>query len=337
MKKKRKLSKKLIAVLAVLFVALLVLNLLPPAKNVENNPFLIESGGLPLIAAHRGGGLNNPESTMMAFRYAVETVGVDILEGDLHLTRDGHLVFGHDHYIDETCDANGDLSPEEVQALCTDSAKRHYIRNMTLEELQAYNFGYYFEDAEGNRPYQHAEDPAALGLRITTAKEVFDAFAEAYPDLLFIIEIKGSGNWGKEGVAALSALLENYPGLEQRIVVSTFHDEVEALLRTEYPHLVRGAATAAAATFVGTSYLGVNYFDKSDFACLQIPAFYKVGPLRFSVTARHMITQAHRRNIAVQYWTVNEASDMRELVRLGCDCIMTDDPALLKEVLGEFD
>lgn len=49
-----------------------------------------------------------------------------------------------------------------------------------------------------------------------------------------------------------------------------------------------------------------------------------------------IIKRAHRRNIAVQYWTINDADEMRELIELGCDCIMTDNPELLSSVLEEY-
>ena len=38
----------------------------------------------------------------------------------------------------------------------------------------------------------------------------------------------------------------------------------------------------------------------------------------------------------MQYWTINDADEMRELIELGCDCIMTDNPELLKSVLDEY-
>ena len=109
----------ILAIILTLIVAFFaVINLIPPQKNVENNPFLVEKGGLPMIAAHRGGGVNNPENTLLAFREAVHTIGVEILEGDLYLTKDGYLVYNHDSYIDETCNINGDISLEEVKTLC---------------------------------------------------------------------------------------------------------------------------------------------------------------------------------------------------------------------------
>ena len=151
--KKHPVLKVLGIILAVIVVFFAVINIIPPKKNVENNPFLVEKGGLPMIAAHRGGGANNPENTLLAFREAVHTIGVEILESDLYLTKDGYLVYNHDSYIDETCNINGDISLEEVEVLCEDKSNRHYISDMTLEELRQYNFGYYFEDASGRRIY----------------------------------------------------------------------------------------------------------------------------------------------------------------------------------------
>lgn len=91
----------------------------------------------------------------------------------------------------------------------------------------------------------------------------------------------------------------------------------------------------SAAKFVFTQYLGVNLFDNGDFACLQIPTSYDVG-VEIPLDSRSLVRRAHRRNIAVQYWTVNDAEEMRMLIEMGVDCIMTDDPALMREVLEEY-
>ena len=48
------------------------------------------------------------------------------------------------------------------------------------------------------------------------------------------------------------------------------------------------------------------------------------------------INRAHRRNIAVQYWTINEEADMRNLINKGVDAIMSDDIALLRNVLDDM-
>ena len=68
----------------------------------------------PLIFAHRGGALEAPESTLRAFTYAKDVAGADILELDVHLTKDGKFVVWHGPDLDnvyinksETCPNDG--------------------------------------------------------------------------------------------------------------------------------------------------------------------------------------------------------------------------------------
>ncbi len=335
MKKHRKLKIFGIVVASIL-AFILVINIVPPAKAVANNPFIVGEGNLPMIAAHRGGGENNPENTMLAFREAVE-MGVQILESDLYLTKDGYLVYNHDSYIDRTSNVNGDKTKEEVEELCETSSNRHYISDMTLAELKQYNFGYYFVDEDGNRPYQNAsaQEIIDLGLQIATVEMLFEEFYQTNPNLLFIVEIKDGGERGKTACAKLNAVLNEYPAYKNRIVVGTFHDEIESEIKTNYPDLYRGASTGVAAGFIITQIARVNIFYKADFACLQIPTSYDVG-ITLNLDSKALIDRAHRQNIAVQYWTINDAKEMKRLINLGCDCIMTDNPALLKEVLSEY-
>ena len=288
-----------------------------------------------MIAAHRGGSINNPENTLLAFRDAVETIGVDIIESDLYLTTDGYLVYNHDDYIDETCNVNGDISLDEVKALCENEENRHYIEDMTLAELQQYNFGYYFTDENGERIYKDVENIEEMGLQIATAEELFEMFYETHPELMFIVEIKDGGERGIEACRILAETLDAYPDYKDQIVIGTFNDEIEEELKANYPDLLRGAPVGTAAKFVLTQYLGVNIFDNGDFACLQIPMSYDVG-IEIALDKKTIINRAHRRNIAVQYWTINDADEMRELIEMGVDCIMTDDPVLLSEVLEEY-
>lgn len=334
---KRRPGLKIVgAILVLVAVFMIVINVITPKKNVEENPFVVGEGGLPMIAAHRGGGKNNPENTMLAFRTAVSYYRVDIIESDLYLTEDGYLVYNHDAYIDETCNVNGDISLDEVRALCEDEANRHYIRDMTLAELEQYNFGYYFENADGERIYKDVADPKTEGLVIATADKLFEEFYVTNPDLLFIIEIKDEGERGYEACRVLyETLAEDYSEYLDNIVVGTFHDEIEKELKEKYPTLMRGAPTGTAAKFIITQLFRVNIFDNGDFACLQIPMSYKVG-ITVPLNKRTIIERAHKRNIAVQYWTINDEDEMRELIDLGCDCIMTDDIALLREVIESY-
>ena len=332
---KQKRWKVFGTIVAGIVVVLLIINIIPAKQNVENNPFVVEEGGLPMIAAHRGGGDNNPENTLLAFREAVNTIGVQIIESDLYLTKDGYLVYNHDSYIDETCNINGDLTLDEVEKLCEDKANRHYIEDMTLAELEQYNFGYYFEDENGQRIYKDVIDLEGTGLQIATVDKLFAEFYESHPELMFIVEIKNSGELGYQACKILNDTLNQYPEYRDQIVVGTFHDEIETELKDKYSDLLRGAPTGTAAKFILTQFLRVNIVDNSDFACLQIPTSYDLG-ITLQLKKDTILKRAHRRNIAVQYWTINDPDEMRELIALGCDCIMTDNPELLRSVLNEY-
>lgn len=130
---------------------------------------------------------------------------------------------------------------------------------MTLAELQAYNFGYYFEDQNGERIYRDVSNPAEMGLQIATADQLFAEFYDSHPDLLFIVEIKNDGEAGHEACRILYETLQQYPAYMDQIVIGTFHDEIEEELQTDYPDLFRGASLGAARKFILTQYLGVNY------------------------------------------------------------------------------
>ncbi|HGE72889.1 TPA: glycerophosphodiester phosphodiesterase [Candidatus Poribacteria bacterium] len=85
------------------------------------------------IIGHRGARGLEPENTMRSFKKALE-LGVDYIECDVHLTKDGHIVLIHDHTLDRTTNGTGyvnDYSFDEIRKL--DAGKGEKIP--TLQEL----------------------------------------------------------------------------------------------------------------------------------------------------------------------------------------------------------
>ncbi|MBO7515426.1 MAG: hypothetical protein J6T47_07385 [Lachnospiraceae bacterium] len=329
--KKRSKLKKVLKVLGcivlVLAVFLVVINLIPPKKVTENNPFIKEEGELPMIAAHRGGGVSNPENTLMAYRAAVREIGIQICETDVWMTSDGHLVYNHDETINRTA--------------CKEGEADVVIAEHTLAELRKYNMGYNFKDPDtGEYPYRDAteEEQDRLGLKIMEFHELMEEFYDTNKELLFIVEIKNGGETGYQAADIIDrTLTERFPDYKNRIVIGTFHPEIEDDLRNDHPTLMRGGSTAGAGKFIITQLFGVNLFANVDFTCLQIPTSFKIAGIKLDLTRDTYIKRAHRRNMAVQYWTINEADEMRMLIEKDVDAIMTDDPKLLKEVLKEYE
>jgi glycerophosphoryl diester phosphodiesterase len=106
-----------------------------------------------LLYGHRGASAERPENTLVSFERAV-ALGVDVLELDVHLTRDGHVVVSHD--------ATG-------QRMASEPA---HIRECSLAEVQRWDAGYGFVDRRGNRPF------AGRGHRIPRLAEVLEAFRD---------------------------------------------------------------------------------------------------------------------------------------------------------------
>ena len=81
--------------------------------------FFGESAARPLVAGHRGYKAKYPENTMLGFRKAL-ALGVDMLEIDLRLTRDGQLILMHDATVDRTTNGHGRIEQftmKDVRAL----------------------------------------------------------------------------------------------------------------------------------------------------------------------------------------------------------------------------
>jgi len=332
-----KALKRLLIILGSICLVLIILQIIPPKQAIENNPFVIKEGERPLIAAHRGGKTLNPENTFKAMDYSVENYKIDIIELDLCLTKDNYLILNHNLTLNKTTDVED----------YTNSKDPYYISDHTLEEIQKLNFGYFFEK-EGNRPYKdlllntpddkRSEVLLENNLRVVTVQDLFDKYAET--DLLFIMEIKDSDSRGLKATDILVELIQEYD-LGYRVAIGTFHGEVEQKLNEDYPALMKGASVMGAAKFVITQMILVNIFDNSTFTCLQIPTHYDLedlvgieGEIRLDKST--YIERAHKRNISVQFWTINDKEEMRKLIELGADVIMTDSPDVMYELLVEM-
>ncbi|MBN2450685.1 MAG: glycerophosphodiester phosphodiesterase [Lentisphaeria bacterium] len=85
------------------------------------------------VVGHRGARGLEPENTLRSFRRALE-LGVDLIECDVHMTRDGRAILMHDHTVDRTTNgtgAPGDFTFEAIRRL--DAGQGEQVP--TLEEL----------------------------------------------------------------------------------------------------------------------------------------------------------------------------------------------------------
>ncbi|MCS6910836.1 MAG: hypothetical protein NZM11_09775 [Anaerolineales bacterium] len=160
----------------------------------------------PYIMAHRGNRVACPENTLAAFRRALED-GADILETDLHLTRDGVFVCIHDATVDRTTNGRG-----RVDAL-------------TLAELKQLSASY-------GRP-EFADE------RVPTLAELA---ALLPPDIILALELKTDEFCRPEVARRLVAELESL-GVRARTVALSFRMERVRAVRAVAPDLPIGYIT----------------------------------------------------------------------------------------------
>jgi glycerophosphoryl diester phosphodiesterase len=256
--------------------------------------------GWPVNLAHRGASASAPENTQEAFRLAVQS-GAGGLELDVHLTRDGCPVVIHDPTLDRTTNASG------------------AVAGMTLDEVREPDAGYNFSHDGGNsHPYR------GLGLRIPILAEVLREF----PDVAVNIDMKAD----RPGIEAAVLKVLREAGAEGRcLVVSSRRGSVRRFRRMSGGRISTGASRWETGVFLLFSNLRLERLLIPAYDALQVPLSHRGIPL---VTKR-FIEAAHASNVRVDAWTINEEGEMRRLLDLGVDVIMTDRPEALAEVLGE--
>lgn len=292
--------------LAALALVWIVVQFLPPCGAVPGrNPFRAREAGRPLIIAHGGGLGLQPENTLEAFAVSA-ALGCDMLEMDARLTRDGVLVTHHDATVDRTSDGQG------------------AVIEQTLAELKALNFGYRFRDAAG--AYVYREKPA----RLATVEELFARFA-SFP---MVIELKDRDEAGRRASAALAALIARFKMTNQVLVASFDDATLDAFRMATGGRVATSTAKAQTRQFVLLNLLRLDRLWPGGAVAAQVPSDPREAA-GFKLARPGFVRAAHARNMAVHYWTVNDPDEMRRLIRLGADGLITDYPDRLKAILTE--
>lgn len=291
-----KLLKIVIGLLVLLASTYVVLALL--ARPAPEHPFFAQFEHHPLVMAHQGGSGLWPDNTLYAFEYAV-ALGVDVLEMDIHSTADGVLVVIHDSTVDRTTDGSG------------------AVHDLTLAELKTLDAAYRWTPDGGQTfPYR------GQGITVPTLEELFAAF----PGMPMNIEIKQA----EPSIAAPLCRLIRENGMSERVLVVSFHDQATEEFRDACPEVVTGTTEGEVIALFVLSRPFLEGVYSPAAGAVQVPE-YRSG---IHVLAPRLVDAAHRRGLEVHAWTINEEGDMRRLVDLGVDGVITDRPDLLLEVLG---
>jgi glycerophosphoryl diester phosphodiesterase len=253
----------------------------------------------PWLIAHRGGSALAPENTLAAFDLAAR-LGADALEIDVRRTRDGEAVVFHD---EETARLTG--QPGTIEA-------------RTLAEVRALDAGFGFTpDGGATFPFRDT------GLGVPTLAEVL----ARYPGLRLNVDAKTDD----APLAEVLADVLRRAGAVARACVGSFHDAQAERLGALLPGYARYLPERAATCHVMAAKAGGGGEEcPGGFELASLPL--RMGDLL--VVDAAVVGYFHGLGLRVNAWTVDDPADMRELLRLDVDGIVTDRPDLLREVLG---
>lgn len=242
------------------------------------------------VQGHRGARAVRPENTLAAFNYAIET-GVDVIELDLRLTKDGVLVVSHD----------GDLKPP----VCRGPQPHASILELTLKQVKQWDCG-----SERNPSYPRQE--LSPGERIPTLEEVLALAPRG--KFHFNIETKMNKTGPPEPAEMakpLAAAIRKHK-LESRINVQSFDFRTLHEMKKLLPKVPRSAL-----------YGG----KPRDFVEIAREAEASIISPHYSLVTKQQVDASHRAGLKVVAWTANDEKVWADLVEAGVDGIITDDPA----------
>lgn len=252
----------------------------------------------PLVFGHRGGSRVGPENTLTAFARAM-ALGADGFECDVRLSADAVPVVIHDPTLDRTTDASGAVLARSAAELARVDARAHFVPA---------------------RPEFAVSGPEG----VPALREVLTRF----PAARVIIELKDDSPRLATCVVALLHEL----GALSRTCVGSFHQPVLDVVRAGSAAVTTSASRREAQWTLARSWMRWPFPSAPVYRAFQVPE--RAGRLRVVTPA--FVRRAHRERAVVQVWTVDAPDDIRRLLTLGVDGVITDRPDLAVAARDSF-
>ncbi len=261
-----------------------------------------------LNIGHRGASGLAPEHAFPAYDLALKQ-GADYIEQDLQLTADGVLVVLHDETLDRTARPTEESAPGDCTGL---------VKTKTLAQIKTCEVGSWF-----NETYTQYAKPGYVGLKIPTLEQVFKRYGKSTN---YYIETKSpAASPGME--EELLRLMGKYDLLRPaakhwRVLIQSFSPDSLIKIHDAAPRLpliqlyTRSDSQTIQATLDATRTYAIG-----------------IGPSKDDVDAS-LVAAAHERCLDVHPYTVNETTEMQNLIALGVDGMFTNFPRRLDDVLG---
>ena len=276
-----------------------------------NHPFFAQAKH-PDVIAHRGGDGERPGETMMAMKGAFD-LKVDVLEMDVYLTKDSHLVLMHDILVSKTTEVDGPIR------------KFLPVHKFNLSELQDLNAGYRWpkhgpkDDNFSGKKFNDLKEDDKKRLRVPTLREVFEAF----PQMRMNIEMKPAFISPAE---VLSKLIREKNMRDNALVASFWHPYLKEF-RSLYPEVATSTSAKELIRYIrGGRRPNADAIQVKPHITAELK---KRKIIQWSILTEEFVAKAHKDNLPVHAWTINDEQEMSRVKDLGVDGIITDYPKRL--------
>lgn len=301
---------------------------------------MIPAGAQALdLQGHRGARGLRPENTLPAFAHAL-SLGVTTLELDTGVTKDGVVVVSHDPAL------NPDITrgPGEKWLERTGPA----IWTLTYDELQRYDVG----AIKAGSPYakRFSAQQAVDRARIPRLADLFALVRKSGNEAVrFNIETKISPlapneTTAPEEFARALILAVRAAGMVERTAIQSFDWRTLKVVQQEAPEFstvylsaqqgFMDNIQAGRRSSPWTAGLHISQFGNSVPRMVKAAGGAVWSPYYGEIT-RENVKEAQALGLKVVVWTVNEPADMRRMIELGVDGIISDYPDRLRQAAGE--
>jgi glycerophosphoryl diester phosphodiesterase len=272
----------------------------------------------PDVHGHRGCRGLLPENSIPGFLRAVE-LGCDVLELDVVLSADGEVVVSHEPWMSSTIcmDPDDELIP-------LDQERSLNIYRMTITEIQNYDCG---SLAHPRFPDQKQESVFKPTLREVVEAADAHAMMAGMVSPAYNVEIKSDPEWygvyQPEPLAYARRVIREIDdlGITSRCIVQSFDPAILEAVHAERPDII------LAFLVENTDGLKKNLKRLSFKPHIYSP--------HHSLVDKKMLETLREEDIELVVWTVNEKKDIRKMLSLGVDGIISDYPdRVVKELEG---
>ena len=236
-------------------------------------------------------------------------LGADGLELDVRLSKDGVVVVHHDATLERTTDMTGPVARSTAHELAAADAGRRFagVARQTGQVGQVGRVG-------------QAGQAGQSDFAVPTLAAVLSRF----PDARIIVELKE--NTRELAYAVVAAV--RHAGAEDRVCLGSFGGRVLGAVRDAAPEIATSASREEVRWAVYRSWCHWPVRGAS-YGGYQVPEI--AGTTR--VVSPRFVSDAHRANLKVQVWTVDDPGDAERLLGWGVDALITDRPDLIVPVV----